>query len=357
MLAKDFIDREKTINELKQDLLSGQSVILYSQRRIGKTSLILELFSRMKGTIPVYIDISGITTKRDIAKIIVLKTIEASHTTIDRIIETVKEFLEKLKPKIIVENGKASIEISYDRSVVDEGLIEALDLPQRIAEKRGKKVIVAFDEFQEIALIDGEEMEKLMRSRFQMHDKVSYIFAGSRKHIIREMFESKSKAFFKFGKMILLGNIPKEEFFVAIKNRFEETGKSIKGEFVNKILEITGGHPYYTQQLCHELWYLTEKKVEESLIEESVENILSHNNDAFELMWQSVRTNMQKSLLIGMCKEENANFYSEDFIKKYELKSYSHVQKCLKALEKKEIIENNNFTDIFFKEWIRGRFV
>lgn len=348
--GNDFINREETIDEIINDLLSGQSVIIYSERRIGKTSLIIKIFSQLKDIIPIYIDISSITSEKELAKTIVSKIIEKSYTSIEKIIEVGKEFLQSLNPKIVFEDGKIDIEISSEK--IEKGLEDALDFPQRIAEKKNKRIIIAFDEFQEIVFIN--DIEKLMRTKFQMHDRVSYIFAGSKKHLIKNMFENKNKPFYKFGKMLLLKNIPKEKFSLAIKEKFEETDKKITHEIIEKILNITDGHPYYTQQICHELWYLTEKEVNEETLNESIENIISHQSEVYEFIWNNIKSATQKNLLIAICKEEE-NLYFEEIIKKYELKSSSHVQKSLKALQKKEVIENGKIVDVFFKEWLRRK--
>ena len=57
--GKYFADREAEIAELINDIASGQNVIVFSPRRYGKTSLILEVLDRVKaeGLLTFYLDL------------------------------------------------------------------------------------------------------------------------------------------------------------------------------------------------------------------------------------------------------------------------------------------------------------
>ncbi|ODS35144.1 MAG: hypothetical protein A7316_04320 [Candidatus Altiarchaeales archaeon WOR_SM1_86-2] len=341
--GEQFTDRKEEINEMKSDLLSGQSIIIYSPRRYGKTSLVKRVLEELKNdAVTAYIDVYPITSKEKLAEAIASKVTTSAFTSI--------------------KYDAAEIEFSIKGKEKDRERIfsESMDVAQKIAQKKNKRVIIAFDEFQETRRLDGEEIERVMRSHFQGHKDVSYIFIGSKKHMIEDIFENKNKPFFRFGKHISLKKIPGDEFSNFIKNKFRDSEIEISDEAVNTILDLTQSHPHYTQQLCHELWYITItkgiKKVDADGINGAVEKVLINQNDAYLSIWDAA-TKTEEATLIALASDE-ISLYSREVIEEYDLISQSHVQRSLKGLERKEVIGEANGKyemDVFFKEWIKKR--
>ena len=361
--GEQFTDRKEEINEMKSDLLSGQSIIIYSPRRYGKTSLVKRVLEELKNdAVTAYIDVYPITSKEKLAEAIASKVTTSAFTKSDEMINAAREILPAISPKISIKYDAAEIEFSIKGKEKDRERIfsESMDVAQKIAQKKNKRVIIAFDEFQETRRLDGEEIERVMRSHFQGHKDVSYIFIGSKKHMIEDIFENKNKPFFRFGKHISLKKIPGDEFSNFIKNKFRDSEIEISDEAVNTILDLTQSHPHYTQQLCHELWYITItkgiKKVDADGINGAVEKVLINQNDAYLSIWDAA-TKTEEATLIALASDE-ISLYSREVIEEYDLISQSHVQRSLKGLERKELIEEANGKyemDVFFKEWIKKR--
>ncbi len=354
----DFIDRDEILNEITSDLISGQNLIICSNRRLGKSSLILEAFRKMEktGVITVYIDMYSISSIKDLIESVIHNTISESYNQIEKIGKVASEFFKSLRPRFYLEEGQIGVEI-YTEETGKNGLKESLNFPQRIAEKKGKQVIIAFDEFQEIMNLDGNQLEKTMRSVFQLHDDVSYVFAGSKTHLLKDIFENGNRPFYNFGKIKTLGKIPNKEFAKGIKRKFESTDRKISQSVIKNILDITEGHPYYTQQLCHELWYLsTDDHLNEKMVEKARKNILQYRSDFYEQEWSEIKSNIQRRLLIALA-DGVEDLYSEETVKNYNLKTSSHVQKAYKALESKDIVKDKKIIDIFFKSWIEDNLV
>jgi len=349
--GKQFINREKELEELKAHVKSGKSVIIYSSRGMGKTSLLKEFFRRLnKPYVPILIDMFGTPSREILARTIVENVANSVYGTLEKIRKSLGDFLRRTKiDMVLTPDGK--IRFEFSRTPVQEDISEVLDLPERVAEKHGLQIILAFDEFQEIRNLDGEEMEKLMRSRFQHHKNVVYIFTGSRRHLLDEIFSEERRAFYRFGRPMELGPIPRDEFSRYITDCFERTGGRISGEAVERILEITGCHPSFTQQLCYELWFMSRTVEEKSTVEKAVENIIFHERIHYLEIWENL-TYLQRRLLEGLAKEEIGP-YSMEFISKYGLRSPAHVRKALKLLEKRGLVEKNKISDIFFREWIK----
>lgn len=350
----DFVDRKDEIEILYKELSSGKSIILYSERRLGKTSLLIEFITqKAKRMIPVYIDLYGMTTKEDLTRQIVNNVINASYSNLDKIKNAVRNYFINLKPKMIIStDGKITLDLSAKKTYDEDELIEILDFPEKVAKEKKKRIILVFDEFQEISLMDGLKLEKLMRSRFQHHKNVSYVFVGSKKHLLCQMFEEESRAFFKFARPLSLGPIPKEEFIPFIIKKFKQTGKKVTDEMIEEVLKFTNGNPYFTQYLCHEIWYINKSAKDKEIIDAAIKNIIAQQSIAFEYIWDELKSRNQRALLVGIA-HEGAHNYSPDFIEKYNLKSQSHVEKSLQMLKNKGILnDNGQIIEIFFKEWV-----
>ena len=346
-----FIDREKELKELEDHIKSGKSVILYSPRGMGKTSLVEEFFRRLgKGRAHVLIDMFGTETRDDLAKEMVKGVARSVYGTLDKIKKSLGDFLRGLKFDIVL-TPEGDLRFEPSRSPTPEDLAEVFDLSERVAEKKGTPIVIAFDEFQEIGNLDGEALEKLMRSKFQYHKKVAYIFTGSRRHLLNEIFGEERRAFYRFGRPMELGPIARDEFSQYISTKFKESGGAISGAAIDRVLSITGGHPSFTQQLCYELWFMLKKVEDESLVEGAVRSIVAHEKRHYLKIWENV-TPLQRRLLQGLAKEEIGP-YSQEFISKYGLRSPANVRRGLELLEKRGLVEEGKIPDIFFKEWLR----
>ncbi|MDI6791342.1 MAG: ATP-binding protein [bacterium] len=361
--GKYFTDREEEIKTLLLDLAGGQNVILYSPRRFGKTSLVLEVISRLRkeGCLCIYVDLFPISSKRDFAQRLASAIAKDTSKRIEEVARKIKDFLPKITPKIVLKgetNMEFDLEFEERELDVDRLLASLYDLPQNIAQKRNKRVVMVFDEFQQIGQINGEEIEKGLRTKIQHHNDVAYVFMGSKRHLMHRIFNDRSRPFYKIGKTFTLRKIPKEKFAAFIIKRLESTGMRIESPLIEEILEITEGHPHYTQMLMHEVWNESYpgKIITSESIKMGLEQVFLHEGDAFIALWDSLSPR-QKNLLVALASDENIPLHSQAAIIKYELGSPATVSKSLKVLKDKEFLEQEGgkyiFSDIFFKEWIR----
>ena len=349
--GENFVNRTEELRELEDHVRSKKSVILYSPRGMGKTSLVLELFRRLKKDHTcILIDMFGTRTRGDMAREIVKKVSTSVYGTLERIKKSLGDFLVRLKFDIVI-TPEGDLRFELSRSPTHEDLGEILDLPERAAEKKGAKLVITFDEFQEVGNLNGESMEKLMRAKFQHHRNVTYIFTGSRRHMLDEIFGEERRAFYGFGRPVELGPIRKDEFSRFISTKFKEFGGTISGESIERILEITGGHPSFTQQLCYELWFISRKVESKSLVENAAESILAHEERHYLKLWENL-TPLQRRLLEGLAKERIGP-YSQEFISRYGLRSPANVRRGLELLEKRGFVEQGKIPDVFFGEWLR----
>jgi hypothetical protein len=364
--GKCFADREAEIAELRNDIASSQNVIVFSPRRYGKTSLILEVLDRVKaeGLLTCYIDLFKVTSQETFIAAYAREVARLQGGRIQTMLKKIRDLLPRLVPKVVMKGEKVDLEVEFefdpraDKGPLFDDLFEAV---ATMSLQTGKKAVVVFDEFQEITGWDVKgQIERQMRTHFQMHESVSYIFMGSKRHLMQELFRNKNRPFYRFGKHFPLGKIPKDEFAEFIQRHFEETGYQTDLDAIREILHVADDHPYYTQLLCHILW---DRKRQEKVIAKediylAVQEVFMREAHAFHDIWDMLPLK-SRQLLMALAKEDSPQVrpFSSAFLQKHNLGSASSVQRAITRLLEEEVLEKTNggyqFTDVFFKRWLR----
>ncbi len=348
-----FADREKELEKLKIAIISGQNVIIYSPRRYGKSSLVNIALEELGDKIyPIEVDCSGILTKKELAEKI---SSAAIATWKGRVEDFLKKIFKIVRPKITI--GK-QIEVEFLFGEEETAFEESLKLPERVSQATGKRVVMVFDEFQEVGNL-GKDVLPKMRSEFQKHRGVSYVFIGSKTGMMRYIFQSPKSPFYNFGMHLILKRIPKEKFKPFIIEKFRKSEILVKDEFIDFVLEITKGHPHYTQMLCYKLWLNAilagDRKLSKEDLSNAVREVIDETSEVFEEIWDSLTLN-QRRVLVVIAKGER-DFYSKDILNQYGFKRASTVQAVIKILREKELIikEGDRYfiENPLFELWIK----
>jgi hypothetical protein len=217
---------------------------------------------------------------------------------------------------------------------------EVLSLPQKIAEKRGVRIVICIDEFQQIAEFrDSKTFQKRLRTVWQHQSEVSYCLFGSRQHLMNELFEKKSLPFYKFGDAIHLTKIPTDNWVEYICGRFESTGKKISRELAVEICETVDNHSYYVQQLSWLVWFYTRgEEATGQNFADARADIVDQNTPLFEEQTQNLSSH-QMNFLRALVDGVHGEFTSQDILHRYQLGSSANVSVVKRALVKKELIE------------------
>lgn len=362
-----FFNREEEKAELHQAIKSAMNVFLYAPRRYGKTSLMLKTLNEAedKKSICIYLDLIKAPTSRKFLELYAREIAKSVTTKLDETLNFCKKTFSRFIPKIILKTDKIpeiEFEISWTREMEDVVSEEVIDLPQKIAQQKRRRVVVVFDEFPEISQYNGKKFEGVLRSFIQRHHDVCYIFTGSKRRLLLKMIGDPTRPFYKSGKIMPLGKIPQMGFETFIHSRFKSSQVDINKENIKFIFNVTKNHPYYTQMLCWELWEkcFSKKQASRKDIRQTLEMVLDHQGEYFITLWDGFSPH-QKLLLLALAKEPSINIFSKDFIAKFDLGAVSSVQKSLKRLIELEIVDriDNRYeiSDIFFATWLRERMV
>jgi len=182
----NFTDREKETARLLSNFTYGVNTVLISPRRWGKTSLVKKVCKLVQSDKLkiVYLDIFSCRTNREFYDAFASAVLKQTSSKFDEIIENAKIFLPRMSPK-------------------SDDIDEILQLPEKIAQKKGVRIVICIDEFQQIAEFkDSKTFQKRLRTIWQLQQSVFYCLFGSKKHLMNELFEKKSLPFYKFGDSI-----------------------------------------------------------------------------------------------------------------------------------------------------------
>ncbi|MGH3040142.1 MAG: AAA family ATPase [Gaiellaceae bacterium] len=366
-LDRAFTDREPEIRELVRDMQNGQDVLVYAPRRYGKSSLVLRAGQRAirKGILIGYCDLMRTPTKERFAAALAKTIYGDLESAAGQAIERATRLFRGLRitPTIEVNPLDGSLRFAFHagrrRAAIDDTIEALLALPGRIAAERGRRAVLVFDEFQEILTLD-RHFPNLMRAVFQEQPEVGHVYLGSKRHVLERIFEDENEPFWRSAKRLEIGTIEPAAFARFLRGRFEETEKVIDDEAVNRVLEVTGGHPYGTQELAYFLWELVPTGHFARLgdVEKALEQVLRSEHNHFAKLWDDA-PHAQRLVMLALAEEPTASLYAADYSERHDLPAKPALQRAIGALVTKEIAARDTgrvyrIVEPFFADWLRA---
>lgn len=346
-----FCDRVEESKQLEKALCNQMNVVLTSSRRMGKTSLVDFVFDKPEirdNYITISIDILHTTTFREF--------ILAFGTAV---FDCVAARSEKWRKQFVTFLKSLSASFGYDAtSNLPTFDIKIGDVQQpeytlqeifKYLESIDKRCLIVIDEFQQITYYPEKNVEALMRTHIQKLSNSNFVFSGSQRRLMEEMFFSSKRPFYQSAKSIRLEPIDKDIYMdFAVKN-FKESGKEIEKEAFAHIYDTFQGVTLYIQRILKDAFAETSKgetcdvETAKRLIEEYIDE-----NDSRLREQLSFITETQKELLYAVHEARQASgITSMEFTKKYRLRSPSSSQSAaLKLLEYDMITRKEKFYSI-----------
>lgn len=362
-LDEAFTDRETELEALQADIRNGQNVAIIAPRRYGKTSLVKRASQELlgEGIIIIEVDLMKTPTKEKLAS----KLARSIHDDLATVVFKAKERLRvfstlRITPTITIDPSDGSTSFSFSpthgEEEIDATLERLLELPAQLAAEKGKKVALYFDEFQEVTSIDPK-LPALMRAVFQEQPEVAHVYCGSKRHMMLRLFNDENEPFYKSAKIVEIGAIDVEKFVAFVRQRFDATDRGLDDGVVEELLEITGGHPYATQELAYALWEeIPEGSFASSAnLRSALDAVLRAENAHFTLLWDG--TARAQRLVLQALATEPGKLQSSAYIAKHGLPSAATVQKAVARLTEDELIGRVSgryeIVEPFLKEWVR----
>ncbi len=357
--GENFINRAVDIQRIQNNIIAGINTILVSPRRWGKSSLMKQIESLNKDNRLrfAFIDFFNIRTEEDFLEKYSREIIRCSISRKEELLQSGREFFQKITPSFSFgADPMNDFSVSFTWNDAFKTKDEIINLPETIARKKGIKIVVCIDEFQNISRLDENiSLEQELRSYWQYHENSTYCLYGSRKHMMLELFKEESRAFYRFGDLFLMEKIPEKHWIDFIIQSFEKTGKNISLELVKEIINMTSNHPDYLQQLCHNVWNGTDLNVSRETLTESMDLVIRSNVLHYQDICESL-SNTQLNLLQAILAGET-KLTSTKAMQQYKLGTPRNVSKNKQVLMEKDLVEihgkNISFNDPIFEYWLR----
>ena len=322
-----FTDREEDARRLTANLTHGINTIIISPRRWGKTSLVKKVIAGMDSPdlLTVFIDIFQCKSEYEFYHGFATSVIKQTSTKLEEWIETARTFLSNISPKFSFGSDPMNdFSLSFEWNKKDDTEAEILQLPEKIALRKGVRLVVCLDEFQQIAdFPDALTFQKKLRSVWQHQQEVTYCMFGSKKHLMENIFGHNVALLFSQAR---------------------------------KICEVTENLSSYVQHLSWVVWYKSGEVVTDEDITSSIDDLLEQNKVFFQREVEQL-TEMQLNFLRALASGITSGLSRKEVIRKYRLESSANVQSVKKALQKKDLIDVDGkeitFDDPLFKLWLK----
>lgn len=361
---KNFTDREVETAHLVQNFKSLINTIIISPRRWGKSSLVnraaklaMEEDSKLRIC---HIDLFNVRNEQHFHSLLAQKVIAATSSKWEEAVDNAKNFFSHLVPKISIGTDPTNeVSIVFDWEEVKQNSDEVLDLAEKIAKKKGLKIVICVDEFQNISeFTDPEYFQKKLRSHWQLHQNVAYCLYGSKRHMMMEVFTNSSKPFYKFGDLMFLNKIATSYLVEFFKSRFSDTGKSINEDASHLIVELVDNHPYYAQQLAQQAWLRTKIECTVEIVREAHTALMEQLSLLFVTITETLTT-QQLNYLNALIAGEKA-ISSTEVMHRYQISSSTSITRSKTALIKNDILDETggeiSFQDPIYAYWLKTEY-
>lgn len=362
-LDDGFTDRATELRELCDDARNGQDVVVFAPRRYGKTSLIWRVAQTLgrEDVLVAQVDLMRTPTKEKLAEKLAETIYEDLATPLFRARERLKVFAGlRVTPTALVNPDDGTLRFTFGARVLDtdiDATIESLlELPARLAADRGRRVVLVLDEFQEITEIDAG-LVKLMRAVFQTQADVCHLYLGSKRHMMERIFNDVNEPFWRSAKQMQLGPIPPEDFTAFAVDGFTRTGRTLSPAAAARVVALTGGHPYATQELLYFLWQQTPagETADDAACDRALADVLQSEHAHFSLLWDRFAPT-HRAVLLALCAEAGRPM-TRAYQARHGLPPTTTVQKALDALIRAEIVERQGrgeyaVSEPFLAEWV-----
>jgi uncharacterized protein len=373
---ESIVDREEELQRLARAVHNGERLFLIGPRRYGKTSLLNVVQRQLErdGVVVLKYDVEKFASTDLLAKALLTGAIRALTGPIEKMGTAagrqIKRWFGSLKPELSYDVGEQTWSVSLlgesrKESAALPLLTEVLDGIDAMAKSQGKIVAVVLDEFQQLVTAGGIKAERQIRASVQMHQNVSYLFAGSKTRLLTDMTSDHARPFYRMGSSLFLGPVPRPAFAPFLLEGFEGRGFKVAAGAVERILDLAEDVPYSVQRLAHRCWDLLaanpsgQHALTPSFVERTLERIALEDDPAYTQLWMSL-TAIQKKALTAVVGMSGRQLLSKAAADEYGL-SVSSMQKALKALNEVGIIRDEQILgairwrldDPFFAAWLR----
>lgn len=338
--GEGFCNRQAESKQLKLNIKHGTHTLIISPRRYGKTSLALNVINSEK-ILYAHIDLFMKYNNSQMEN----EFYDRIGDLISHLIKPTEKAIKNLQSilknvKISLSFGKTGFELSLSPTVEKKQSLKFLleDLDQLLL-KNKKKAIIFIDELQTMTESDyGDDLEAMLRFIAQKAQNIVFIFSGSNRHLLEEIFADKLRPFYKLCYHMAIQKISDTHYYQHL-NKFSEKqwGKPAAHDALEQIIQLTYCHPYYINVLCEKLFQQKDPPSKSDVIQSWLQVCLEEQSTIGRTL--ELLTPKQKQLLSVIAKHPDLKEpTSKAFLSKTNLTAKG-VLDAMKILYQHDLIE------------------
>ncbi|MCR4827697.1 MAG: ATP-binding protein [Bacteroidales bacterium] len=354
-----FCDRIEETEIMTSTLYNGRNITLISPRRLGKTGLIWNTFhhikSENKDAICIYIDIFPTKSQSEFVRILGTAVLNETLSKSKMLGKKMLEMLGSLRPVLGVDalTGMPNVTLNVDPTQSEMTIRNIFTYLNKIQ----REVFIAIDEFQQINEYPESGTEAMLRSYIQFSHNIHFVFSGSKKHIMSEMFTSPQRPFYQSTDILNLVPLNEETYYQFANNFFETSKGGLDREVFRELYDTYDGYTWYVQSVLNRLYEKFRTVSSSAQLRETILNVVESKKPQYESLVMFLTDN-QFSLLRAVAKERVAEQpMGKEFIKKHGLSGSSSVKTALDVLCEKELLyrmpEGYIVYDRFMNQWLQ----
>ena len=355
-----FCDRKAESSTILEALYNGRNITLIAPRRMGKTGLIHHVFYQLKeqksDVVTLYMDIYSTQSLGDFVRLFANTVLGQLDSVPQKALNRIGQFIRSCRPVFTFDEITGTPKVTVDVSPTEEEstLKEIFDY----LGSSEKRCYIAIDEFQQIAEYPEKGVEALLRSYIQFLPNVNFIFAGSKQHVMQEMFTSSKRPFYQSTQMLTIGTVNRDEYADFAMAHFAKNNLQLPREVFDAIYDKFDGHTWYIQNLLNRL-YGYNRDVEMASITYAMEQIVAEQSYSYADLLKAYpagHVHLLKAIAQEGCVKE---VLAGNFISKHKLRAASSVSSALKKLVANELVYQTTdgyiIYDRFMGEWLRNQ--
>lgn len=331
-----FCDRKNESQRLVREITNGNNLVLISSRRMGKTGLIQHCFelTPIKDNYETfYVDILQTSSLKEFTYLLGKEIFQRLASRSEQRLKKFMAFLHSIAGSFGFDPFNGIPTFNLQLGDIQDPELTIDEIFRYLAQSETPSVI-AIDEFQQIINYKEKNVEAILRSHIQQLQNANFIFAGSERHLLQEMFSESACPFYNSASMMVLDPIMLSEYTKFATGLFEKNGRRLLPDVVEYVYNTFGGNTFYLQKTFNQSYSKTAEGGEcgIEIAEESIKEMLASYDTIYREILASV-SESQKQLLIAVAKEGEASaITSAKFIKRHVLPSASSVQTATKRL-------------------------
>ena len=357
--GEHFCPRPRLERELVGMIRNAQNAVVMGERRMGKTSLMKAAAAKVRGWRILYVDLMNIRTIADFCNRVAYGASRLGKG--DSFLQKTLKFLSRLRPTLGMDAQSGMPTVTVDAAAANDtmSLTDVLNMVESYSKE--VNLCVIFDEFQDVLnLEESDQVLAILRGRIQFLTNSCFLFSGSVRGKMHEIFNDPDSPFYKSALTVEVGPIDDGDFKDFIANKFRKGGRKIADGFLDAVLAYANRTTGDVQELCDSIWCTGEEGevLDESAIRRGMEDVFAKESRGYEDQCEKL-TRFQFKAMVALARWGGRQFYSSESLRRAEMPSAATAKRAVDRLVADRVIYLHRgeykFFNPFFRAWILDR--